>query len=141
MSAIDTLLARLQGVRKCGKDKWMSQCPAHNGDGRSMAVTKTEDSRILIHCFAHECDIGDILAAVGMSVSDLFPERLPGHRYAPRGQGISGAEMVKELRHELRIITILASDALANGFVDQDIRRRAELAADRINTALDLCNG
>lgn len=142
MSApIDTLLSRLHGVKRSRKNSWMSRCPAHNGDGRSLAITHAEDGRILIHCFAHECEATDILAAVGMSISDLFPERLPGHRYPPMRHGVSVLDLMRGLRGEARVLSIIASDGFAHGAFDPDMCRRAALAAERITTALDLCDG
>lgn len=142
MSApIDTLLSRLDSVKRSRKNSWMSRCPAHNGHGRSLAITHADDGRILIHCFAHECEAGDILAAVGMSVSDLFPERLQGHRYPPMRHGVSVLDVVRALRSEAAILAIIAGDGFAHGAFDPDMCRRAALAADRITTALELCDG
>lgn len=84
MSApIEQLLSRLDGVKQVKANGWMSRCPSHNGEGKSLAITHSDDGRILIHCFAYQCEVSDILDAVGMSVGDLFPDKLPEHRYGP----------------------------------------------------------
>lgn len=143
MSApIDTLLSRLDGVKRSRKNSWMTRCPAHNGDGKSLAVTHADDGRILIHCFAHQCDVGDILAAVGMSVSDLFPEPLNRDHQPmrPIRHGVTTQDVVRAIRSEAHVLTVIASDCFAQG-TDPELCRRAALAADRITTALDLCDG
>lgn len=144
MSApIDTLLSRLDGVKRSRKNSWMSRCPAHNGDGRSLAITHADDGRILIHCFAHECEAGDILAAVGMSISDLFPEPLNRNHQPMRAMrhGVTALDIVRAIRSEAYVLTIIAHDVFAKGDSDPELCRRAALAADRITTALDLCDG
>lgn len=141
MSApIETLLARLHGVRQSKANSWMARCPAHNGDGRSLAVTHADDGRILIHCFAHSCDVGDILDAVGMGVQDLFPDRLPEHRYAPRKHGVSAFDVLRVLRHELTKLHLFAAD-LGNGTADVRLFADATDCAARLRKALDLCDG
>lgn len=143
MSApIDTLLSRLQGVRKARKNSWMARCPAHNGDGSSMAITHVEDGRILIHCFAHKCEAGDILAAIGMSVGDLFPEPLPQRErpYERRKHGISSLDVLRAMRHELLVVHFIA-DEITRGEIQPGLCERAQLASARIRTALELCDG
>lgn len=140
MSAIDTLLSRLERVRQSKANSWMASCPAHNGDGRSLAVTHKEDGRILMHCFAHECGYDDILAAVGMTVSDLFPDRLPEHRYAPCKHGLSSRDVVRVMWRELFTIDFLAGD-LARGELDPQLCEVVQQAARRIRKAFDLCDG
>jgi hypothetical protein len=143
MSApIEQLLSRLDGVKRSRKNGWMSRCPAHNGDGRSLAVTHADDGRILIHCFAHQCEAGDILAAVGMSTSDLFPEPLNRDHQPmqPMRHGVTALDVVRVLRSEANVLAVIASDCFAQG-TDPDLCRRAALAADRITTALALCDG
>jgi hypothetical protein len=38
-------------------------------------VAAADDGRALLHCFAG-CGAADVLAAVGLSLADLFPERI-----------------------------------------------------------------
>jgi hypothetical protein len=69
MTKIETLLARLQRVRKAGKG-FSACCPAHEDKTASLAITEAQD-RILIHCFAG-CPPASVLAAVGLELADLF---------------------------------------------------------------------
>lgn len=141
MSApIDVLLSRLDGVRQSKANNWMARCPAHNGDGRSLSVTYASDGRILIYCFAHECDVSEVLGAVDMSVSDLFPDRLPEHRYAPMRHAVPAIDVLRVMRHELTTVAILMEDFEA-GRLTLSALDRGLVAAGRIRKALDLCDG
>jgi hypothetical protein len=39
-------------------------CPAHGGRDRNLAWALTADGRALLHCFSHQCEFEDIVAAV-----------------------------------------------------------------------------
>lgn len=132
------LLARMAGVRQSKPNSWIARCPAHDDKSPSLAVTYADDGRILIHCFAG-CEAHDVLAAVGMSIRDLFPEALK-HHLPPRRLGVSGFDVIKVMRHEVRVLSLIAQE-IGKGSVDEDLRERAALAADRVQTALALCDG
>jgi hypothetical protein len=141
MSApIDTLLDRLASVQKIRANAWKSRCPAHNGDGKSLAITYADDGRILIHCFAHECDVSDILAAIGMTTSDLFPDRLPERQYAPMRHGLPAIDVLRVMRHELDIVAAVMTD-FEDGSLTFDSLERGRVCAARLRKALDLCSG
>lgn len=73
---VETLLARLQQVRKTGPASWRSDCPnGHQHAKGSLAITQADDGRVLMHCFACS-DVHGILAAVGLELADLFVERI-----------------------------------------------------------------
>jgi len=66
------LLSRLRGVRRISNG-WMALCPAHEDHNPSLSVSIGREGRILLHCFAG-CSLEEILKALGMRMSDLFPE-------------------------------------------------------------------
>jgi hypothetical protein len=142
MSApIEMLLSRLDGVKQVRANGWMSRCPAHNGDGRSLAVTHADNGHILIHCFAHECEAGDILAAVGMSVGDLFPEPLPERRrFQQVRHAVPAIDVLRVMKDELAVVEVLVSD-FATGTLDFSALDRGMVCAQRLRKALDLCSG
>lgn len=75
MSA-DLLLSRLQHVRGTGPASWRANCPnGHQHARGSLAITVADDDRILLTCFACH-DTPAILAAVGLELADLYPERI-----------------------------------------------------------------
>jgi hypothetical protein len=62
----DEIVDRLGGV-----SNGMARCPAHPDRSPSLSITEGEDGRTLLHCQAG-CDVADVLAAVGLTVKDLF---------------------------------------------------------------------
>jgi hypothetical protein len=73
--SIDTLLSRLEGAKSVGHGKWIAKCPAHDDRSPSLAVREIEEGRILVHCFAG-CGAADVVAAIGLALSDLFEKPL-----------------------------------------------------------------
>ena len=71
-----TILSVLDQVKKSGSSTWTCQCPAHDDRTPSLRVTQLDDGRMLIHCFAG-CGAAEVLSAVGMSMTDLFPDSGP----------------------------------------------------------------
>ena len=69
---INNLLQKLDKVKPTGSDKWLAACPAHPDKSPSLGVKLTDDGKILIHCFGG-CAVADIVAAVGLELSDLMP--------------------------------------------------------------------
>jgi hypothetical protein len=138
---IEQLLSRLDGVQKVRVNGWKSRCPAHNGDGKSLAVTLGDSGHILIHCFAYGCEAGDILEAVGMSVGDLFPERLPERRanQPPLKHAMPAIDLMRVMKYELTRVQLIVSD-IANGTADVRVIGEAMECAGRLRKALDLCS-
>jgi hypothetical protein len=64
------------------EQSFMARCPAHDDHDPSLSVTEGGDGRVLLHCFAG-CEIGAILAALGLTVVDLF---VRGSTVRPRGR-------------------------------------------------------
>lgn len=54
-------------------DRWMVRCPSHNDQTPSLEVWVKRD-RVLLKCFAG-CDAQTIVAALGLSMRDLFERR------------------------------------------------------------------
>lgn len=73
MNAAEKILARLDKVRKNGDKKWMARCPAHSDNGPSLSLRLLDDGRVLVHCFAG-CGASDVMVAIGLSLSDLYPD-------------------------------------------------------------------
>jgi hypothetical protein len=67
------LLGQLDKVRDTSTG-WMACCPAHDDRNPSLSMQVTTDGVILLHCF-RGCDTEDVCEALGIKVSDLFPDR------------------------------------------------------------------
>jgi len=72
---VGEFLNKLEGVKQAATG-WMTRCPAHDDRKASLSVTEGDDGRILLHCQAF-CATGDVIAAMGLAMSDLFPEKEP----------------------------------------------------------------
>lgn len=70
-SPIDRLKAKLTGMRPDGPNHWMAKCPSHDDKQASLSITLENDQKILMHCHA-KCRTEVILAAIGLSLADLF---------------------------------------------------------------------
>lgn len=64
---------RTQGwkTKAAGRDRIVSQCPAHAGDDLNLAVA-VGDQGVLTKCHSHDCPAEDIAKAVGLKLPDLF---------------------------------------------------------------------
>jgi hypothetical protein len=70
--------------RTTSEGSWESRCPAHEGDRHNLTITKADDGRALLYCQAHQCTTEKIVAALGLTLSDLFPDDDPGSGHANR---------------------------------------------------------
>lgn len=73
-SAVALMLARLDKVKQTRSDAWQACCPAHDDRHPSLSIRLAEDGKLLLKCWSG-CGAADIVAAVGMELSDLFPRR------------------------------------------------------------------
>lgn len=64
------ILDRLGKVRG-SNGKYRSQCPAHGSTGLTLGIKECDDGTTLLKCFAG-CSAEDILAAIGLPVSEMF---------------------------------------------------------------------
>jgi len=74
-------LARLESVRTV-KDGWMARCPAHDDRNPSLSISEV-NGKILLKCQAG-CETRAVVAALGLSMSDLFAEPKPNGNGAGR---------------------------------------------------------
>ncbi len=131
----EAMLARLNGVRETGHGKFVARCPAHDDRSPSLAIRECDDGRILIHCFAG-CETGDVLAAVGMTFSDIMPERIgTEHSYKPMRQRFDARQVLQGVSHEIMVVSVIADRMAA--VADEHDQARLMLAAGRLNNALN----
>ena len=145
MSALDLLLSRLEGVRKSGRG-YVARCPAHNDKSPSLSVVETDDGKILVHCFAG-CTALSIVQAVGLTLADLFPERLDASTPTQRRAAARAARETQwdaahgKLSYEATIVLIAAKVIGAGHALDQDASDRLAVAVDRIISAREVLHG
>lgn len=71
---VETIRSRLDGVQTRG-DNTRAFCPACGGKSRKLSLSPSDSGGALLHCFGG-CAVADVLAAIGLDVGDLFPERI-----------------------------------------------------------------
>jgi hypothetical protein len=69
---IDDFVLRLENLRKSGRG-WSARCPSHVDRTNSLSVAVGDHGALLVHCFAG-CGVAEIVGAMGLHVSDLFPD-------------------------------------------------------------------
>lgn len=109
------ILPRLVNVNPRGRGSWMASCPAHDDKSPSLVITEQDDGRILVHCFAG-CAPVDVLDAIGLSMSDLFPDGPFDHRIKgddPNKKKADWSKAYRVLNTEMMIILLAGEDLLA----------------------------
>ncbi len=138
MSVIaDRLLDRLEGVKQVGPNRWVAKCPAHNDRSPSLSVSLGDDGKLLIWCFAG-CGAADVMAAVGLELSDLYPELLKHHSAPGRPNHWHAAREAFQIVRQEALLTAIAAENIASGIaLTDDDRDRLILAAQRIRGAAE----
>ena len=71
MTPLEKVLACFPDARRTGAG-WQARCLAHEDHTASLSVAEGRDAAVLLHCHAG-CATADVVAAAGLSLSDLFP--------------------------------------------------------------------
>jgi hypothetical protein len=133
MSA-DTLLSRLDRVKRTGPDKWLARCPAHDDRGPSLAVRELDDGRTLVHCFAG-CSVHEVVAALGLELDALFPPRPLFDGRKPERNPFSAADALRCLAFEARLVYLAALETLEGNVLNDADFERLALAVERFEAA------
>lgn len=136
MSA-DTLLSRLDGVRRTGPGRWLARCPAHDDAKASLSIAQVSDGRVLVHCFA-ECDTQRVLASVGLEFDALYPARPPGERVSCLRRPFPAADVLQAVSFEALFVFICASALQRGETLSDPDRARLLLAAARLQRAVEV---
>lgn len=114
-----------------------SDCPACKGKHGTLVVSES-DGWLRVHCFRCAASREEILAAVGLKLSDVgpprswpeSPEERRRARKAIREAGWAAALPVVAL--EARVALLAARELHANGRLDVDDGKRLALAVERL---------
>lgn len=130
------LLDKLEKVRARGPGQWSARCPAHDDKGPSLSVRETTDGRVLVHCFGG-CDVDEVVRAVGLELSDLFPPRESSGAPLQRRRLLPAGQALEIIRDEALLIAVAGAN-IANGIelTDGDLDRVLQ-AAGRIGALAD----
>src|ERR1700730_11585041 len=86
-AALDTVLAKLKGVRREGAG-YKALCPCHSENTGSLSISDGDDA-VVVHCFGCNAGAAEVCAALGIDVRDLFFNSRNGH--TANGNGAGGA--------------------------------------------------
>jgi hypothetical protein len=133
VSQLDALLSRLEKV-KGRNGSYTACCPAHADKSPSLAI-REEDGKILLHCFAG-CELSNIVGAIGMDLTDLFPPSEPKTPPAPKVKFFA-TDLLRVIGMEAQIVRIAAYDLGKGKPINETDRARLLLACERIGSALE----
>lgn len=129
---IDTILSHLEGVRRQGRG-YVARCPAHADKSPSLSLREGDDGRTLVHCHAG-CTAEEIMGAIGMRLTDLFPGSGRPTRPTP-APGVSYSELHKATAFERSILFIVNADRAKGRAINDTDKARAQLARQRVDAA------
>lgn len=139
-SPIEVLRARLDNIR--GN---RAKCPACGNRG-GLSFREADNGAILLHCFACN-DTPAILAAIGLTLADLYPERIrddtPEGRRAARlaFRRSAWAAALDVLGLETKIVVIAGRQVKAAQPLNDEDERRLDAALERIDSAREVLCG
>ncbi|MFT4174073.1 MAG: hypothetical protein QM639_16035 [Rhodocyclaceae bacterium] len=135
--SIDTLLNRLDRVRKTGPHSWIARCPTRDDRKPSLSVRELDDGRVLIHDFGGD-SVDEILSVLNLGFDALFPDKPIGNARSERAP-FSYADALRCIDFEATVVAVAAGN-IANGIelTNDDLARLLE-AASRITRALEAC--
>ena len=132
--AADTLLEKLDKVRRTGNGSWLACCPSHADKSPSLSIRELDDGRILLHCFAG-CSVEEVLDSVGLRFDDLFPPREVQHGKRER-RPFPAADCLRAVAFESLMVSSCAVTLREGKPFSEADRERLILAASRIQSAL-----
>jgi hypothetical protein len=138
---IDVVLGRLEGVRKAGKG-WRADSPCGNRSRGALSIAESDAGGVLL-CDFSGYSAAEVCDAIGLKVSDLYPERAKEQSPADRRENRralalasvqSAAEVIgRESRVVLAAVgSLLKGEALPLAEVE-----RLRLAGERIDAVRD----
>ena len=133
MSAADKLLTQLTRIKRTAPGKWSACCPAHEDRSPSLAVRELDDGRVLVHCFGG-CSVESVLGAIGLDMTDLFPERVaaPGAGTAPQRLRLPASQAIEILERETMIVAVVGGDMVRKKDITEPDHRRLIQAVSRV---------
>lgn len=143
MSA-EILIAALDGVRKTGANSWLARCPAHGDKRPSLTITEKDDGRVLMYCFAMQCSVADICAAVGVDLAELFPPQ-DNVRYdgknKPMRRPFNSIDILRAVSFESKVVLSIANRIRQGESVSDARYERLLKAAEVLQNAENIASG
>lgn len=133
-SNLDLLLSQLRKVKRTGHGNYIACCPSHNDKNPSLAI-RDDEGKILLRCFSG-CSAYEVVSAVGLELSDLFPPRESDYS-KPIKNPFPATNVIRCLQFEA-LIVVTAACNIANGIeLSNEDLRRLVVAASRIGACYE----
>ena len=133
---VDTLLARLERVKQTAPGQWRARCPAHENKGLTLSIAEADSGAALVHCFAG-CGAADVLASVGLQLSDLYPpdELIKARRYDTRPRKDLRATL-HQISYSSTVVEVAAEQIHAGKALSSEDLRELRAACHTIREAV-----
>jgi len=131
----ERLISRLDKVKSTGNGKWVACCPAHEDKTPSLSVTEISD-RVLIKCWTG-CSASEIVEAVGLTLSDLFPEHIPSIGHQPAKDAWSARQILECLKKDFMMMNLIAYDLHKGKPLDNEMQSQLESCTKRFYGAVN----
>jgi hypothetical protein len=135
MSA-DVLLAHLENGKRTGDGRWLARCPAHADRRPSLSVRETPEGVLLVKCWSG-CSASEVMAAVGLEMSALFPEKINVDGTKPERRPFPAADVLRAVSFETMIVSLAAADMAAGKTIKPTDLERLRIAASRLQAAAE----
>jgi hypothetical protein len=120
----------------------MARCPAHADRTPSLSIWDKGDGRILVNCFGQDCAFPDIVAAVGMSVGDMFPPRpLRVEGYRSERRRVFPADVFHIIATESLVVRLIALDMIKQRSISELDVERLAVAEERLGRIAEAAYG
>ena len=129
MSALNTLLSRLEKVQHIGNNRYKALCPAHDDRSPSLAI-KDDSDRLLLHCFSG-CETTDVLGAIGLTFADIMPDKAMGN-FKKVKKPFYAMDVLGIIKFEATLVYIYATDMAKGLKLTSNDKERLLLAVSRI---------
>jgi hypothetical protein len=140
MSAAAKILDRLQRVKQTRAGNYLAACPCcQSKRGRPISVRELDDGRVLLYPFCG-CETGVVLEALGLTLSDLFPDGCLGELKATHS-GIPARDLLEVVSEEVTKVAVIAADMLERKAISDADWQLLARAAARIGQARDHAHG
>lgn len=141
MSAVAKLLDRLDRPKQTRPGSWVAGCPCcQSKRGRPISVREGDTGAVLLFPFCG-CSTESVLAALGLTLSDLFDKPLD-HNVAQSHQSrIPARDVLEAVSHELTVAMLLLEQIVREARAPVAAWPRLAQAAARIGAARDHVHG
>ena len=138
----DEVVSHFDKAKRTGAGRWTACCPVHNDTHPSMSIktvtSKEGEPTLLIRCFVCHAPIDQICSAVGLEVSDLYPEKIKtDYSQKQTRKYFPAADVMSCLGKEAMFLNMAAKDMGEGKKLSEQDRKYLEKAMLRIKSAND----